>query len=164
MAITLRPDEVVASEVNFHWLAFIASKLLALVGVIVLLAYIATISMKSLHSGMLASTNIYLPIVAIICFCPFCAKWLENKCKSYVVTSQRLYLEKGILSKSKKDIPIAKIDDVVLEQSLLKRMVGAGDIVILTGNDVALRISCIDKPNEFKDAISAMVARRPTDR
>ena len=111
--------------------------------------------------GLSNISSVYLPIIALIFFYPFCTKWLENKCKSYVVTNQRLYLEEGILSKSKKDIPLAKINDVVLEQSLFQRLVGAGDIVILTGNDVALRISFIDKPNEFKDAISAMVTRPP---
>ena len=132
-------------------------------GVIALLAYGVTISTQSLHSGVSGINSIYLPIIALIFFYPFCNKWLENKCKSYVVTNQRLYLEEGVLSKSKKDIPISKINDVVLNQSLFQRIVGAGDIVILTGNDMALRIAYIDKPNEFKDAISATVARWSTE-
>ena len=159
MAISLRPDEVVLSEVNFHWSAFIAAKFWALLGVLILIACLAGTAMKGLHSTILGLQFIYLPLIGLVFFFPYLAKWLENKCKSYVVTNQRLYLEEGILSKSKKDIPIAEINDVVLEQSLFQRIVGAEDIVILTGNDTALRIAYIDKPNEFKNAISAMVAR-----
>jgi uncharacterized membrane protein YdbT with pleckstrin-like domain len=84
---------------------------------------------------------------------------LQNRCKQYVLTSERLYIEEGILVKNMRDIPIQKINDIDLSQDPVQRLFGSGDIIVLTGNNSATRINNIDHPEIFKDKISKIVRR-----
>jgi uncharacterized membrane protein YdbT with pleckstrin-like domain len=53
----------------------------------------------------------------------------------YVVTSHRVMVRRGILSKSGKDITLSKITDVSFEQTLLDRIINAGSLRIESAGD-----------------------------
>lgn len=158
MAIKLRDGEEIKGEVNFHWSAFIVAKLWAGLGVLMLLGtVIAQFSDDTKNKdGLMASGIMW----SLIFFSPFLYKWLQNKFKVYVVTNQRVYIEEGIVAKSKVDLPLTKINDVSLKQGVIQRMFGSGNVVILTGNDKPTIIKDIDSPDNFKDSISEMVNKR----
>ncbi len=48
----------------------------------------------------------------------------------YVFTSRRILLRSGILSRSGRDIPLDRINDVSFEHNLLERMLGCGTLII----------------------------------
>lgn len=48
----------------------------------------------------------------------------------FVLTSDRLITRRGIIAKHSKEIPLENINDVAFSQSVLERMVGAGDLLI----------------------------------
>ncbi len=161
MAITLRDGEQIVAEVNFHWSMFLIPKIFAVLGVplVIFFVFVAVGSPADDNS-----VTILMPFfVAVIFFLPYVYRWLQNKCKSYVVTNQRLYVEEGVLSKTKNDIPLAKINDLVLKQGIFQRIVGAGDLSILTGNDKITVIRDIDEPDTFKNAVSEVLNKRERD-
>jgi uncharacterized membrane protein YdbT with pleckstrin-like domain len=48
----------------------------------------------------------------------------------FVVTTHRVLLREGVLSRSGRDVPLARINDVSFEHSLLERMLGCGTLVV----------------------------------
>jgi uncharacterized membrane protein YdbT with pleckstrin-like domain len=155
MAIKLREKEELKVEVTIHWSALILPKMLAGLGGIFFLGSI--IGSVTGASSMPVSTGLTWAIFLCI---PFVYKWIEYKAKKYIVTNQRIYIEEGVISKTKSDLPLNKINDVSMKQSLSQRMFGAGDLLLLTGNDKPTIMKNIDRPEEFKNTISEMIEKR----
>ena len=158
MALQLRANEEILSEVNLHWSAYLTAKIWAGFGALVELTMLIGLFVGDKNSagshvmGMLSS--------AIMFFGPFIYRWFQNKNKRYLVTNQRVYVETGILSKSQRDIPLEKINDLTMNQGLIQRMFGAGNVLIFTGNDKPTRINDIDNPDAFKTIISEQAERK----
>lgn len=70
-----------------------------------------------------------LPLVLV----PF----LRWRTTHYVVTTHRVMVRRGILSKAGKDITLSKITDVSFRQTLLDRIIGSGTLTIESAGDSA---------------------------
>ncbi|PYQ59678.1 MAG: hypothetical protein DMF58_10800 [Acidobacteria bacterium] len=55
----------------------------------------------------------------------------------YTITTQRVILERGITTKSVEDIDLRYIDDTQFSQSLIQRMLGIGNVTIISSDKVA---------------------------
>jgi uncharacterized membrane protein YdbT with pleckstrin-like domain len=75
--------------------------------------------------------------------------WLMNV---YVLTNRRVIEATGVLSKRVADSSLEKLTDIVLKQSVFGRMLGYGDIVVLTASSGAgiNNLKQIRRPMEFK--------------
>jgi uncharacterized membrane protein YdbT with pleckstrin-like domain len=72
----------------------------------------------------------------------------------FVVTSDRVIHRSGWLAKSAMEIPLERINDVKFRQSVLERMVGAGDLVIESGGEYGQnRFSDIRGPEDVQKLI-----------
>lgn len=61
------------------------------------------------------------------------------RCTHYVFTDERILLQVGVLSRDRRDLPLARINDHVMSQSLLGRMLGYGRMTIDSiGDQVAV--------------------------
>ena len=60
--------------------------------------------------------------------------WLANLSTRFEITTQRVRIERGVLSKSKQDVELYRIDDIALEQPLGMRLLGHG-LLILRSSD-----------------------------
>jgi uncharacterized membrane protein YdbT with pleckstrin-like domain len=70
--------------------------------------------------------------------------WLSQ---DYIVTNRRVLKVEGILTKRSADSSLEKINDAVLEQSVLGRMLGYGDLEILTAAEES-----VDRYHRLADA------------
>lgn len=136
MSLNLRNGEVILAEVNFHWLSYMFPGFFALIGLLTLwwgfpLYYFAPVLM--------------LPVFYV---------YAENRVKKYIVTNQRLYIQTGVLARNENEIPLKKINNVVLNQTFIQRLYNSGDVHIQAGNDNPTVIRNIENPRPFKDAIS----------
>ena len=61
--------------------------------------------------------------------------YLRWRTTHYVITSHRVMVRRGILTKQGKDITLSKITDVSFQQSLLDRMIRAGSLHIESAGD-----------------------------
>jgi len=74
--------------------------------------------------------------------------------EAFYVTNRRVIHSSGVMSKKILDSSLSKINDVVMEQSLLGRMFNYGTIRILTASDEVInRVDKIARPVEFKKAM-----------
>jgi hypothetical protein len=74
--------------------------------------------------------------------------WLSQ---DYLVTNRRVIKVEGIINKRSADSSLEKINDAVLEQNLVARMLNYGDLDILTAADIAVdRYRMLNRAPEFK--------------
>ena len=77
--------------------------------------------------------------------------YLNWSSQDYLVTNRRVLKVEGILSKRSADSSLEKINDAVLEQSVLGRMLGYGDLDILTANEQSVdRYRMLSQAQTFK--------------
>ncbi len=76
--------------------------------------------------------------------------WAEE----YLITTHRVVQTEGLINKHTKDSSLEKINDITLNQSVLGRILGYGDLVIITGSDVGVNLlKRLAKPVEFKKTL-----------
>jgi uncharacterized membrane protein YdbT with pleckstrin-like domain len=69
-----------------------------------------------------------LALLAVIIW--FVVPWLRWKTTSYELTTRRLRLRRGILSRSGRDFPLIRISDVSFSHGLLDRLLGCGKLIV----------------------------------
>jgi uncharacterized membrane protein YdbT with pleckstrin-like domain len=73
------------------------------------------------------------------------------RAKQYIVTTRRVIEIDGIFNKTVIDSNLDKVNDVVLRQSALGRVLNYGDIEIITGSDIGLnKLDFLHDPLAFK--------------
>lgn len=79
------------------------------------------------------------------------SEWLHWRNDTYVVTNRRIIQAQGVINKHVIDSSLEKINDVVLTQSALGRMLNYGDLEILTGSEIGVNLlRRIADPVHFK--------------
>jgi uncharacterized membrane protein YdbT with pleckstrin-like domain len=79
------------------------------------------------------------------------ADWLHWQNDMYVVTNRRIIQAQGVINKHVIDSSLEKINDVVLTQSALGRMLNYGNLEILTGSEIGVNLlRRIADPVHFK--------------
>jgi hypothetical protein len=74
--------------------------------------------------------------------------WFNER---YAITNRRVMLIRGIINKHVSDSALEKVNDVVLEQSVIGRLLGYGDVEIITGSDIGVNeFHRIANPVRFK--------------
>ncbi|WP_186646648.1 PH domain-containing protein [Fluviispira vulneris] len=141
MALNLRENEKLKLKAKIHWLSYTFQ---ILFGVLFTLYGLTTLASKDSH----------LLLSLIIGLLPLLYKMLVNYCKEYSLTNQRLYIEDGILAKTKREIPVQKINDFEINQGIIQRIFGAGNVHVLTGNDKPTILRNIKNPDDFKNNMS----------
>lgn len=52
------------------------------------------------------------------------------RCTHYVLTTERVLLQHGVLTRERRDLPLATVNDHAMSQSLLDRLMGSGTLTI----------------------------------
>jgi uncharacterized membrane protein YdbT with pleckstrin-like domain len=116
---------------------------LVLVGVVV--AY----ALSAPAAGLLGTTM--LIVVALVLAVLLLGRYIWWRNKVYVVSNLRVMKLEGFFSKSHRDASLDKINDLVMTQSLLGRMLGYGDLQVLTANEASgMTFHQLHDPVEFK--------------
>jgi hypothetical protein len=76
------------------------------------------------------------------------SQWFNQ---DYLITNRRVMKVEGVLKKRSADSSLEKINDAVLEQSVIGRMLGYGDLDILTANEQSVdRYRMLSQAQTFK--------------
>jgi uncharacterized membrane protein YdbT with pleckstrin-like domain len=105
-----------------------------------------------------------LALVLLVVLGWLLVRYVRWRSINFVLTSQRLIHRSGVLAKHGREIPLDHINDISYHQSIIERVVGAGDLVIESaGERGQTRLSDIPKPslvqNEVYRQIEACKAR-----
>ncbi|HEY7523531.1 MAG TPA: PH domain-containing protein [Candidatus Limnocylindrales bacterium] len=149
-ADTLLADgERIALRTRQHWLATIIDgryPWLILVAAIVLLLISQNITGGP--RDVLGWVVLALFLIAIAWLIRVYWNWWAQ---DYIITNRRVLKVEGIINKRSADSSLEKINDAVLEQNLVGRLLNYGDLDILTAADVAVdRYRMLNRAPAFK--------------
>src|SRR2546422_3767449 len=81
-------------------------------------------------------------------------EFLRWRTIEYVLTTDRLIVRRGIISKSGLEIPLDRVNDISFHQSIFERMVGSGDLMIESAGERGQEpLTNIPKPNLVQNEI-----------
>jgi uncharacterized membrane protein YdbT with pleckstrin-like domain len=128
-------DEQILYRARQHWLAPVSDSLRPLALVILGLAifFLATLwKADGVAWQIMAGLGALLLIIGIVWIGIIYLTWTSEE---YVISSRRVLKVEGVLDKKSGDSSLDKINDAVLKQGLLARLLKYGDLDILTANE-----------------------------
>jgi uncharacterized membrane protein YdbT with pleckstrin-like domain len=153
----LNDHETIALDLHPHWWTFAKAAAL-LVAAVALGAFSLTLD------GDLGTFLGWSSIVLII----GSALWLVQRyvtwaTTNFVVTSDRVIYRSGVFAKSGIEIPLERVNNVLFNQSIFERMLGAGDLMIESGGlEGQQRFTDIKNPDQVQRLIHAQIDARLT--
>ncbi|ELS31141.1 MULTISPECIES: PH domain-containing protein [Pseudanabaena] len=82
--------------------------------------------------------------------------WLKSINTQYLITSQRIVIEVGIFSKEIETLEIYQIDDIHLEKPLNQRIMGTGNILLVTRDLSAPKVILDRLPIDVRELYEQM--------
>jgi len=81
--------------------------------------------------------------------------WIKVKSCSYRLTTQRLFVRRGWLTKHVNELELYRVKDVVVDQGVLPRVLGYGTITVLADDDTTPEVDLvsISRPTQVKEMI-----------
>jgi len=128
----LAKGERVERSIHPHWLTVVGPLLF---GLVLVAAAIAVVALSPDDSTGNLVQWISIAVLAVVAIPTVLVPFLRWRTTHYVVTSHRVMVRRGILSKSGKDITLSKITDVSFEQTLLDRIINSGSLRIESAGD-----------------------------
>jgi uncharacterized membrane protein YdbT with pleckstrin-like domain len=123
---TLTEDEHLVLRLHPHWKTLIGPLLVA-----VLVVAAALIAEVLIPSNSAAVERLVVAAVAILAVMLWLiVPVLRWRTTTYELTTRRMRVRSGIVTRHGRDIPLARINDVSFEKGLLDRLLGSGRLVV----------------------------------
>lgn len=118
-----------------QWLG-VRTYLLSALGLAVIVALQAGLQVAAPADWAASKPVISLVLLAVAAVPVLAAlkTYLDIRFTRYVVTSERLRTTKGIFSRRTDDIELYRVDDTFLDEPFLLRLVGRGNVVLVTSD------------------------------
>jgi len=124
---SLTQDEHLVLLLHPHWKTLIRP--LAVAALVIVIALVAEVLIppgSAAGAGRLAVGVIAILVLMVWLMVPV----LRWRTTTYELTTRRLRVRSGILTRRGRDIPLARINDVSFEKGLLDRLFGSGRLVV----------------------------------
>ncbi|MDY0145631.1 MAG: PH domain-containing protein [Kiritimatiellia bacterium] len=81
--------------------------------------------------------------------------WYLVASTRYQLTTQRLFVHRGLVAKHVEEVELFRIKDVTLTQGVLERLLGVGQVVVLSTDDTTPRLELkgLRQPLQVKEQI-----------
>jgi uncharacterized membrane protein YdbT with pleckstrin-like domain len=88
-------------------------------------------------------------------------EYLQWRFTNFAITNARVIYQEGLISKKGVEIPLERVNNVNFNQTIIERILGAGDLLIESGGqDGQQRFTDIKRPHEVKKILLKHVQRR----
>lgn len=122
---TLPENETIEMEISFHWTH-------------ALIAWLYLVFLGWLLVGIYLFVSMYI------------AKWTTER----ALTNRRLVIKRGLISRQTEEISFNRIEEVNLNQSMLQRILGSGDIRVTGTGSGEVVMKNIDAPLSVQKKIN----------
>jgi uncharacterized membrane protein YdbT with pleckstrin-like domain len=151
----LATDERILYRGRQHWLAPLSDGrngvLLVLAGIVVLVLQMANFGPAQFLGRVWMALWAILLVVGLAWIAKVYLSW---KAEEYLITNRRVIKTEGLIDKKEGDSSLEKINDAVLKQGILGRLLKYGDLEILTANEDAIdRYQMLAHVVDFKKAM-----------
>lgn len=139
----LADHEQVVFDLKPHWVAVVPSVLWTVLA----LALVVVVFMFTEGTVALIGAAVAGVLWLFLAVPPF-VRWQFTR---FVLTTDRLITRSGVIAKHSKEIPLERINDVAFSQSILDRILGAGDLLIESAGERGQgRISNVRSPERVQ--------------
>jgi uncharacterized membrane protein YdbT with pleckstrin-like domain len=149
----LNDHETVALDLHPHWWYFAKSAAALVLAVVIGLAAWAFLD------GDLEQIIVWIAIAGIVISAILLVKrYIQWSTVNFVITSDRIIYRSGVFAKSGIEIPVERVNNVLFEQSIIERMLGAGNLLIESGGETGQqRFTDIKNPERVQNLIHTQV-------
>lgn len=147
----LQPDETVRFKTNYHWIGYGPG--LALL-VLAVLAYWWAERPNAWH-GLSMIVALLLCGTAVILLVK---AWFERWITEIAVTDRRIIFKTGFISRRTDEMPLSKVENIEIRQSILGRLLGYGSVDVQgtgSGGIGADKLRRIASPLSFRNHVMA---------
>jgi uncharacterized membrane protein YdbT with pleckstrin-like domain len=138
--------EKIVFKTRQHWLV-IVPKVVLWIAVSLVILLITFVLALTLLDGL----ALVLLLALVFPFWRIMVDFLNWWNEQYVITNRRVVQLEGIINKHSIDSSLEKVNDVVLEQSAMGRVLNYGDLKILTASEIGVNLfRHISRPVRFK--------------
>jgi uncharacterized membrane protein YdbT with pleckstrin-like domain len=142
----LNEGEEVLLDLRPHWAFFLGR---AAVLVLTVAALVAAAALGAHDLVLLA-----LGVVVLVALARLVARYARWTTSEFVVTTDRLVLRSGVVSKRGIEIPLERVNTVFFSQRLTERLLGYGDLVVESGGERGRQvISDVPHPERVQSVI-----------
>ncbi len=141
----LHPGETIVFEGHPSWRALLSFYIGGIVGALVI-AFIVS---------LIGSVALAIPVGAVLIAAVILFGLIKRTATDYMVSTQRLYIRRGILSKRVQQTRIDRVQNVNTDQSFRERVLRVGTVDFDTAgtDDSEFRFVGIDNPQRVVDAV-----------
>jgi uncharacterized membrane protein YdbT with pleckstrin-like domain len=144
----LGKDERVVFATRRHWFTIAGTVLVSAILSIIIIA--GAILPVSLHSRI-GSLSLLLLLLLIVPLGRLLSKYLDWWNEQFIVTNRRIIQIEGVFNKHVIDSSLEKVNDIIMDQTMMGRLLGYGNIEILTASDISVnKLDNIANPIRFK--------------
>ncbi len=142
----LNDGERVVLDLRPHWWYFAAQ-----VAVLVVTISLGVVVLLFSGSSILSAAAGVLILAALVWFGMRYVVWNTT---NFVVTTHRLIVRTGVVSREGIEIPLERVNTVFFKQTLFARLIGSGDLIIESaGEQGSQLVSAIRKPLNVQNEI-----------
>ena len=146
----LGENEQILFVTHHHWLVLVGEILAEVLLSIALVVLVTLIWVNWV-------VNPLMPLGYLLLIIPLISLWRDVliwRSREYVVTNRRVMQLAGVFNKNITDSSLDKVNDVKMSQSFMGRMLGYGDIEILTASELGVnKFTYIGRPIQYKTAM-----------
>lgn len=146
----LNDGEDVVLDLHPHWWFFVKPTALLIVAVV------AAFALRDSNDALRVIATV-LALATLIWLATRYAVWANT---NFTVTTDRLIYREGVLGKRGKEIPLERLNDIAVNQTLFERMIGAGDVTIESAGERGQQVFAdIRKPFLVQNLIYSEIER-----
>ncbi|MDX6230125.1 MAG: hypothetical protein QOI76_3515 [Frankiales bacterium] len=128
----LADDEELVVDTHPHWKALLLPAVA--VPVVVGLASWAVFAMGDFNGRGYAQIAVVVVAVLLLIWVSL-LPWLRWRTTRFMVTSRRVVIRSGVISRTGRDIPLTRVNDVTFTHGLVDRVLGCGTLLIESGGE-----------------------------
>jgi uncharacterized membrane protein YdbT with pleckstrin-like domain len=150
MAPHLLSGETVVTTERQHVAVLVPVTLVALICLGVPLVLIQLVPHQVGSTNVSGAKVIADAVVAVVVVAWYLLRVLRWRCQTYTLTTHRIVLARGVVSRVTESIALDRIQDTVVRRPLADRLIGAGSVEIQSaGRDGTEVLRLVPKPDRF---------------
>lgn len=151
----LTDDESIVAEFHPHWRVLLLP----------ILWLVLTVGAVVLALQYAERPTWFLPVVGLLALVFLLGfgvpPLIKRQFTLYVLTSERIVVRTGVLTRNSREIPLESISNVVFNQSIIERMLGYGDVLLeSSGETSTTRLEDVPDPEAFQSQVYATREKR----
>jgi len=156
----LADEEEIVLHLRGHWKAAVAPSVLLLLAVAGLtMAWVMLPPTEGGRIGLLMVAAIMLYYGARYGVHPL----LRWRCTEYVLTTERLLIQRGVLVRERRDLPLNRINEHTMAQSLMDRLFGSGTLTIDSIGDQSAVLAGVPAAQLVQSTLYELIELAPAD-